>query len=94
VHQGLRLRPTIRLIRNVRGFDTLFLKESLILFQPISQYFDFDALVSLFRRLHGVEDAFDIALDTTSTWPLPVALDLPFSASDAGESGSFVAACG
>ena len=56
--------------------------------ESIGQDLLFDTSVSLSRCLRVVEDTVNVALDTSTAWSLPVALDLSLSAADAGIGGS------
>ena len=56
--------------------------------ESIGQDLLFDTSVPLSRCLGGIEDAVNVALDTSTAWSLPVALDLSLSAADAGVSRS------
>lgn len=65
----------------------MFLQQGLVLIQTISESLYFDALLPFARRLGGIEDTIRVMLRACAAWPLSVALDFPFSASDAGECG-------
>lgn len=52
--------------------------------ESIGQDLVSDTFVSLSRWLREVEDAVNVMLDTSTAWSLPVALNFPVSAADAG----------